>query len=80
MLAGVGADTMTVARQSAYFGGRAQFGDGKPIFLAPQFGSSFEFALLSNWLKALGYRYVTLDLQGYRTGSLNEGLALHPVS
>ena len=31
-------------------------------------------------LKALGYRYVTLDLQGYRTGSLNEGLSLHPVS
>ena len=31
-------------------------------------------------LKALGYRYVTLDLQGYRTGSLNEGLRLHPVS
>ena len=25
-------------------------------------------------LKAIGYRYVTLDLQGYRTGSLNEGL------
>ena len=23
-------------------------------------------------LKALGYRYVTLDLQGYRTGSMNE--------
>jgi pyridinium-3,5-biscarboxylic acid mononucleotide sulfurtransferase len=31
-------------------------------------------------LKALGYQYVTLDLQGYRTGSLNEGLRLHPVS
>src|ERR1700730_13366268 len=31
-------------------------------------------------LKALGYRYVTLDLQGYRTGSLNEGLSLRPVS
>lgn len=31
-------------------------------------------------LKGLGYRYVTLDLQGYRTGSLNEGLLLHPVS
>jgi pyridinium-3,5-biscarboxylic acid mononucleotide sulfurtransferase len=30
-------------------------------------------------LKALGYRYVTLDLQGYRTGSLNEGLRLQPV-
>lgn len=25
-------------------------------------------------LKACGYRYVTLDLQGYRTGSLNESL------
>lgn len=26
-------------------------------------------------LRALGFRYVTLDLQGFRTGSLNEGLA-----
>ena len=31
-------------------------------------------------LKALGYQYVTLDLQGYRMGSLNEGLRLRPVS
>jgi pyridinium-3,5-biscarboxylic acid mononucleotide sulfurtransferase len=30
-------------------------------------------------LKAAGYRYVTLDLQGYRTGSLNEGLLLRPA-
>jgi uncharacterized protein len=30
-------------------------------------------------LKALGYRYVALDLQGYRTGSLNEGIVLRPV-
>jgi uncharacterized protein len=30
-------------------------------------------------LKALGYRYVTIDLQGYRTGSLNEGLLLRPT-
>jgi uncharacterized protein len=30
-------------------------------------------------LKAIGYRHVTLDLQGYRTGSLNEGLLLHPA-
>lgn len=30
-------------------------------------------------LKTIGYRYVTLDLQGYRTGSLNEGLVLHPA-
>ena len=30
-------------------------------------------------LKAAGYRHVTLDLQGYRTGSLNEGLLLRPA-
>jgi uncharacterized protein len=30
-------------------------------------------------LKAVGYRYVALDLQGYRMGSLNEGLPLQPV-
>ena len=30
-------------------------------------------------LKAAGYTYVSLDLQGYRTGSLNEGLLLKAV-
>jgi pyridinium-3,5-biscarboxylic acid mononucleotide sulfurtransferase len=30
-------------------------------------------------LKAAGYKYVSLDLQGYRTGSLNEGLLLRAV-
>jgi uncharacterized protein len=30
-------------------------------------------------LKNAGYRYVSLDLQGYRTGSLNEGLLLRPA-
>lgn len=30
--------------------------------------------------KALGYQYVSLDLQGYRLGSLNEALRLRPVS
>jgi uncharacterized protein len=30
-------------------------------------------------LKAVGYRYVALDLQGYRVGSLNEGVRLQPV-
>lgn len=29
-------------------------------------------ASIVNGLKSLGYRYVTLDLQGYRSGSLNE--------
>lgn len=27
-------------------------------------------------LEAIGYRYISLDLKGYRSGSLNEGLAL----
>lgn len=36
-------------------------------------------ARLVRGLKAAGYRYVTLDLQGYRLGSLNEVLPLRPV-
>ena len=36
-------------------------------------------AAITRQLKALGYRYVTIDLQGYRTGSLNEGLLLRPT-
>jgi uncharacterized protein len=31
-------------------------------------------------LRAVGFRYVTVDLRGYRLGSLNEGLSLTPVS
>jgi uncharacterized protein len=30
-------------------------------------------------LKTIGYAHVTIDLRGYRTGSLNEGLRLRPV-
>ena len=30
-------------------------------------------------LRGIGYRQVTVDLQGYRTGSLNEGIRLRPV-
>ena len=30
-------------------------------------------------LKAIGYHYISLDLQGYRSGSLNEGLPLQPI-
>ena len=30
-------------------------------------------------LRALGYQHITLDLQGYRLGSLNEALRLRPV-
>jgi len=36
-------------------------------------------AALVREIKAAGYRYVSLDLQGYRLGSLNEGLVLRPV-
>jgi uncharacterized protein len=36
-------------------------------------------AAIVSELKAVGYRYVTIDLQGYRTGSLNEGLLLRPA-
>ena len=34
---------------------------------------------MSATLKALGFKYVTLDLEGYRTGSLNEALANQPA-
>jgi pyridinium-3,5-biscarboxylic acid mononucleotide sulfurtransferase len=37
-------------------------------------------ARLLSALKALGYQYVSLDLQGYRLGSLNEALRLRPIS
>jgi uncharacterized protein len=30
-------------------------------------------------IRAVGYQYVTIDLQGYRRGSLNEGLRLSPI-
>jgi uncharacterized protein len=45
-----------------------------PLALAPEMS-----AAIVRELKAIGYRYVTLDLQGYRTGSLNEGLLLQPM-
>jgi hypothetical protein len=61
MLAGAGIDTMTIARQSIYFGGRAQFGDGKPVVLLPELGSNLFFLLLSDWFKVLGYRPVTAN-------------------
>jgi len=36
-------------------------------------------AALVRELKAIGYKYVSLDLQGYRMGSLNEVLRLIPA-
>jgi uncharacterized protein len=31
-------------------------------------------------LRAIGFKYVTIDIRGYRLGSLNEGLKLRPVN
>ena len=36
-------------------------------------------ATIDRRLRDIGYAHVTLDLRGYRTGSLNEGLRLRPV-
>ena len=36
-------------------------------------------ATLVSALKAIGFQYVSLDLQGYRLGSLNEALRLRPI-
>jgi uncharacterized protein len=48
--------------------------DELPRALEPAISSAIDSAL-----RALGFRYVTLDLKGYRLGSLNEGLRLKPV-
>jgi uncharacterized protein len=37
-------------------------------------------ATIVSALKELGFQYVSLDLQGYRLGSLNEALRLRPIS
>ena len=48
--------------------------DEMPRALDPELG-----AAIVREVKAAGYKYVSLDLQGYRTGSLNEGLFLRPT-
>jgi uncharacterized protein len=48
--------------------------DELPRALDPDVSASIVSAL-----KSIGYRYVTIDLQGYRMGSLNEGLLLRPA-
>ena len=35
-------------------------------------------AILNKRFKSLGFKFVTVDLEGYRSGSLNEVLPLHP--
>ena len=54
---------------------RIEFGrDELARALQPDIGAAIVRAL-----KAVGYRHVTVDLQGYRMGSLNEGLTLRPA-
>jgi uncharacterized protein len=48
--------------------------DELPRAIDPQMAEA-----IARELRAIGYQYVTLDLQGYRMGSLNEGLRLRPV-
>jgi PP-loop superfamily ATP-utilizing enzyme len=38
------------------------------------------FARVAEQLKQIGYAHVTLDLAGYRRGSLNEQIVLRPSS
>jgi pimeloyl-ACP methyl ester carboxylesterase len=62
-LARAGFESFAVARQSIMTGSASRFGDGKPIILVPRFlGSDFALLPLSLWLKALGYRPVTVGL------------------
>ena len=35
--------------------------------------------IIDRELRTLGYQHVTLDVRGYRLGSLNEALRLRPV-
>ena len=46
----------------------------------PRFFVGDVYTRASAELKSIGYQYVTLDLQGYRTGSLNESLLSIQVS
>jgi uncharacterized protein len=48
--------------------------DEMPRALEPEMADQIHRAL-----RAQGFRYVTIDLKGYRLGSLNEGLTLTPV-
>jgi pyridinium-3,5-biscarboxylic acid mononucleotide sulfurtransferase len=55
---------------------RLEFGE-KELSLFLQGGRRHEIVLQ---LKSLGYKYVTLDLEGYRTGSMNETLSKDQMS
>ena len=61
MLMKAGYESMAEASQSLLVGSASHFGDGKPIILVPQvFSTNLALLPLSIWLKALGYRPVTV--------------------
>ena len=64
---GAGDDAAAIARIEI---GR----DEMPRALDPEISDTIDRAL-----RAIGYRHVTLDLRGYRLGSLNDALRLRPV-
>ena len=51
---------------------------GGPLELPRALEPEIREALVAR-LRAVGYQHVTLDLRGYRLGSLNEGLRLQPT-
>ncbi|HLI52603.1 MAG TPA: ATP-dependent sacrificial sulfur transferase LarE [Thermomicrobiaceae bacterium] len=72
------ADAERALRRLGFRGFRVRHHDSVArIEVAPaEFGRVIEHAAeISRAIKAAGYRFVTLDLQGYRSGSLNEGLS-----
>lgn len=60
----------------------AMLANGPACTKAAELARALETAVrdrLIREIKAVGYGHVTIDLQGYRMGSLNEGLRLRPV-
>jgi hypothetical protein len=57
-----GVDTITIARQSAFFGGKAQFWRRQTNYPDPATRQQSPFILLSSWLRVLGYRPVTTGI------------------
>lgn len=63
MLARVGFEVLSAARQSMMTGSASRYGDGKPVILVPVLlGSDLLLLPMSLWLKALGYRPVLAGL------------------
>jgi S1-C subfamily serine protease len=60
--------------------GAGQIRDAVPVLFDPSLDVALLYvaAAIDRALRALGFRFVTLDLKGYRLVSLNEGMRLEP--